>query len=170
VRGDQERQFVEFVTMRMSAWRRLARLLCGDWHRADDVVQETITSLYVHWRRACAADDIDRYARRMLVNAFLAERRRPWSRVHLTPDLPDKPMPEGSVAEDRDLLQTVLPQVPARQRAAVVLRFLYDLPVSEVAQILGCSTGTVKSQTARGLATLRSLLDGKSSAVPRKER
>ncbi|MEU0935432.1 SigE family RNA polymerase sigma factor [Embleya sp. NPDC005971] len=163
VRRGDEHAYTEYVTARLPALRRVARLLCGDPHHADDIVQNTITRLYVHWRRAAAANDLDRYVHRMLVRAFLNERRLAWARVRLigapqeTPALPALPGPD---VETRDAVRIALSRVPPRQRAVLVLRFLCDLPVAEVAEILGCSQGTVKSQTAQGLARLRALLDG----------
>lgn len=163
VRRSDEHAYTEYVTARLPALRRVARLLCGDPHHADDIVQNTITRLYVHWRRAAAANDLDRYVHRMLVRAFLNERRLAWARVRLIgapQDTPALPAPPGPDVETRDAVRIALSRVPPRQRVVLVLRFLCDLPVAEVADILGCSQGTVKSQTAQGLARLRTLLDG----------
>jgi RNA polymerase sigma-70 factor (sigma-E family) len=159
-----EQEYVDYVTARLPSLRRLGYLLCGDEHGADDLVQQTITALYVHWRRASAADNIDAYVRQMLVRAFLDEKRRPWSRVRLTDAPPERPDQADAGTEDRIVLQAALQQVPPRQRAVLVLRFLDDLSVSEVAALLHCSEGTVKSQTAHGLATLRRLLGDRTLA------
>ncbi|HYN96384.1 MAG TPA: SigE family RNA polymerase sigma factor [Pilimelia sp.] len=156
---EHEREYVEYVTARGAPLRRLAFLLCGDGHRADDIVQQTFVQLYVHWRRARTADHIDRYVRRMVLRAYLDERRRPWSRVRLFEAPPEPaPGPPAGDPDERAVLLAALAKVPPRQRAVVVLRFLYDLPVDEVAALLGCSPGTVKSQTAHGLTALRRLL------------
>lgn len=163
VRATDEHAYTEYVSARLPALRRVAHLLCGDPHRADDIVQNTITRLYVHWRRAAAADDIDRYVHRMLVRAFLNERRLAWARVRLVGAPQDTPLPAappGPDVETRDAVRIALSRVPPRQRVVLVLRFLCDLPVAEVADILGRSQGTVKSQTALGLTRLRTLLDG----------
>jgi RNA polymerase sigma-70 factor (sigma-E family) len=158
---EHEREYVEYVTARTPHLRRLAYLLCGDGHRADDHVQQALVQLYVHWRRARAVEHLDRYVRKILVRVHLDERRRAWSsRVRLMDTPPDTPQPVGSEVEDRTVLRAALAQVPPRQRAVRVLRFLCDLPVDEVAEALGCSPGTVKSQTSHGLAALRRLLDG----------
>jgi RNA polymerase sigma-70 factor (sigma-E family) len=162
--GDEaDVMYTAYVTARLPALRRIAHLLCRDPHRADDIVQATLTKLYVHWRRARAADDLDRYVHTMLVRAFLDEQRLGWfARVRLsgtpdeTPNLP--PARLGPDVETRTLLHTALTRVAPRQRAVLVLRFLCDLPVAEVADILGCSEGNVKSQSARGLTRLRTLL------------
>lgn len=152
--SDQE--YVAYVQTRLERWRRVAYLLCRDWHRADDLVQVTVTRLYVSWRRASAADDIDRYVHRILVNAFLGERRKWLSRVTLVASLPDAAAPQVDDATTV-AVRDVLAQVPPRQRATLVLRFYCDLTVEEAAEVLGCSSGTVKSQTAKGLARLREL-------------
>ena len=160
MRDGSEAEYVDYVTARIPALRRLAYLLAGDEHRADDLVQQTITTLFVKWHRAKNADHIDRYVRTMLVRTFLDERRLAWARVRLFRDTPEPaPVEPGGGVEDRQVVRAALARVPRRQQAVLVLRFFYDLPVDEVAGMLGCSAGTVKSQTSRGLATLRRLLD-----------
>ncbi|MFG1958977.1 SigE family RNA polymerase sigma factor [Nonomuraea sp. NPDC049028] len=158
----QEQEYVEYVTARLASLRRLAFYLCKDTHRADDVVQMAITRLYIHWKRAKAATDLNRYVDAMLVRCFLNDQRLGWwTRVSLggmAHELPGTRSTKPPDLETRSVVHAALAKVPPRQRAVLVLRFLYDLPVSEVAEILGCSTGTVKSQSARGLATLRDLL------------
>jgi DNA-directed RNA polymerase specialized sigma24 family protein len=99
----------------------------------------------------------------MLVRTYVDERRLGWARVRLFRDTPEPALGSDGVfagdgVEDRQVVRAALRQVPRRQQAVLVLRFFYDLSVEEVAGTLGCSTGTVKSQTARGLATLRRLL------------
>ncbi len=160
-----EQEYVEYVTARLPTLRRLGYLLCGDEHGTDDLVQQTITALYVHWRPASAADSIDAYVRQMLVRAFLDEKRRPWSRVRLTEAPPERPRQPDADAEDRIVLRAALRQVPRKQRAVLVLRFLCDLSVAEVAVLLHCTEGTVKSQTSHGLAALRRLLGEQTLAV-----
>jgi RNA polymerase sigma factor (sigma-70 family) len=103
---------------------------------------------------------LDQYLRRTLVRVFLDERRRPWRREYATePGATFDAAVRDTGTEDRLVLLSALAAVPPRQRAALVLRFWADLPVEQVADILGCSAGTVKSQTARGLQTLRGVLD-----------
>jgi RNA polymerase sigma-70 factor (sigma-E family) len=155
----EDQEYVEYVTARLPTLRRLAFQLCGDEHRGDDLVQQTITRLYVRWPRRHAVTHLDRYVRTMLVRAFLDERRLAWARVALFDRLPDRPAPPGDDLEGRAVVRAALGRVPRRQRAVLVLRFLADLPVDEVAELLGCSAGTVKSQTSEGLRTLRRLLD-----------
>ncbi|MQY09127.1 SigE family RNA polymerase sigma factor [Actinomadura macrotermitis] len=164
VRAGDERDYVEYVTGALPALRRTAHLLCRDPHRADDIVQAALTRLYVHWRRARAAGDLDRYARAVLVRAFLNEQRLRWAKVRLTAAPAETPAPPGPDVETQVVLRAALARLPPRQRAVVVLRFLCDLPVAEVAAALGCSEGTVKSQTAHGLARLRTLLGGRDAS------
>ncbi|WP_347404841.1 SigE family RNA polymerase sigma factor [Micromonospora sp. WMMD1102] len=154
-----EYEYVEFVTTAMPRLRRLAYLLCGDAHRADDIVQQTFTTLYVHWPRVRNVSHLDGYVRATLVWFFQGEKRRPWSRrVRLT-DTPPEPLPRyGPDVEERTVLRAALDRLPRKQRAVLVLRFLCDMSVTEVAETLGCAPGTVKSQSFHGLATLRRLL------------
>ena len=133
-------------------------------------MQQTITTLFVRWRKIRTVAHLDRYVRSMLVHAFVDERRLAWAKVRLFHELPEQAAPEAHTFEERTLLRAALAQVPRRQRAALVLRFIYDLPVSEVAEILGCSEGTVKSQTSRGLTTLRKLLGEQPFAASTQER
>jgi RNA polymerase sigma-70 factor (sigma-E family) len=164
--GDgSDAEFTEYVSGRIPALRRLAYLLTGDGHRADDLVQQTITTLYVKWQRAKAADHLDAYVRKMLVRAYVDERRLAWARVGLFREAPEPPPIADTGAEDRHLVRAALSRLPRRQQAVLVLRFYYDLPVDEVATTLGCSTGTVKTHTSRGLATLRRLLGDSDAAA-----
>jgi RNA polymerase sigma-70 factor (sigma-E family) len=136
-------------------------MLCGDTHRADDIVQATLTALYVNWKRVRQADNIDAFVHRILVRRFLDERRHRWSRVHLGDTSAETTGVAG--ADDglgeRDELMTALRSLPAGQRAVVVLRFLNDLSIEATAEALGCSVGNVKSQSSRGLTALREALD-----------
>lgn len=151
-------EYLAYVHGRSRALRRVAYLLCGDGHHADDLVQETITKLYARWPRLAQVDNLDAYVHTMLVRTFLDERRRGWWKVKLLSTAPEQPEPHGVPAEERTVLRAALSRVPPRQQAVLVLRFLCDQPVSEVARILGCSEGTVKSQTAHGLTALRKIL------------
>lgn len=151
--------YLAYVHGRTTGLRRTAYLLCGDEHEADDLVQETITKLYMRWSRISGMENTDAYVHTMLVRTFLDEKRRGWWKVRLgvPPDRP-APAPPAHGLEERALLRAALSQVPARQQAVLVLRFLCDQPVADVARVLGCSTGTVKSQTAHGLTALRRIL------------
>jgi RNA polymerase sigma-70 factor (sigma-E family) len=160
MRTDSEAEYVEYVTARLPALHRAAFLLCGgDADRADDIVQSTITRLYQRWRQASRADNLDAYVHRMLVHTFVDEKRRAWSKVRLQPSSAADSAVEPQIAvDDRNALVAALRTLPPRQRAVLVLRFLLDRSIEEVAEILGCSEGTVKSQTSRGLSILRDQL------------
>lgn len=147
------------MTGRLEPLRVTAYLLCRNWHTADDLVSITIGKLYRHWPRVRSMDHVDAYVRGMLTNAWLDERRRPWRREKVTDELPertDPALPQAALA-DREVLLDLLAQLPARRRAVVVLRFYCDLSVEQTAEVLGISTGTVKSQAARGLESLRTV-------------
>ncbi|MGH3759899.1 SigE family RNA polymerase sigma factor [Actinophytocola sp.] len=156
MKRSEETAYREYVTSRMDVLRRVAYLLCRDWHTADDLVSVTISRLYRHWTRVGSTPGVDAYVRKILLRVWLDEKRRPWRRreepAEQLPEL--ESFPEFRVV-DREQLLDLLDSLPPRRRAAVVLRFYCDFSVEETAEILGCTTGTVKSQTARGLDTLR---------------
>jgi RNA polymerase sigma-70 factor (sigma-E family) len=161
-------EFAEYVTSRLGSLRRVAYLLCQDWQRADDLVQAAITKLYVHWGRAGAVERTDAYTRTILVREFLIERRSGWARrVSLRPGVPDEAGPVSDIESLLDL-RAAMTTLPARQRATLVLRFYCDMSVDQAAQVLGCSPGTVKSQTGKALESLRRVLEPGSS--PARER
>ncbi|MER7335201.1 MULTISPECIES: SigE family RNA polymerase sigma factor [unclassified Micromonospora] len=154
-----EREYVEYVQARMPWLRRLAYRLCGQWPAADDLVQECLVALYRHWRKASAADSLDAYVRSMLVHAYLAERERSWARrVRPVADVIEPSTAPLADAEHRVDLLTALAKLSRGQRAVLVLRYWEDLDVAQTAVALGCSTGTVKSQTSFAIAALRRLL------------
>jgi RNA polymerase sigma-70 factor (sigma-E family) len=157
VRHDDE--FESFVRRRRGHLVRTATALtAGDGFLAEDLVQGSLVRLYLAWGRA-RSGNVEAYARRVLVNAFIDHRRRPFVRRERTVDtLPDAAVAGGGELDDTRLLHA-LAGLPSRMRAAVVLRHVEDLSVEDVAEVLGCSTGTVKSQTARGIAKLREALE-----------
>jgi RNA polymerase sigma-70 factor (sigma-E family) len=158
--GDERRRdYAEYVTARLPTLHRTAYLLCGDRHRADDIVQAAITSLYVNWNRASRADNLDAYVHRILVRKFVDERRLRWSRVLLMWRLPEPAPADADPVEERDAVVAALRRLPRGQRTVLVLRYFCDLSVEASAQVMGCSTGNVKSQTARALAALRPHLE-----------
>jgi RNA polymerase sigma-70 factor (sigma-E family) len=167
VSGSRDEEYTEYVAARLSPLRQLAAVLCDDWQRADDLVQATLTRLYVQWARVRAASHPDAYARTVLVREFIHERRSPWAKwVSLTGEMTDAP----AVTVDHDAvidLRAAVAALPARQRATLVLRFYCDLNVDQSAEILGCSPGTVKSQTARALDTVRRALTPAQNAGAR---
>ncbi|MGK4582510.1 SigE family RNA polymerase sigma factor [Kitasatospora sp. HPMI-4] len=153
--SSRDAEFTEYAASRAGWLRKIAYLLCGDWHRADDLVQESITKLYVNWSRAGRVENRDGYARTVLVNTFLAEQRTSWwRRTRTGGTAPDQASAGTDVDVSLDLRQA-LAALPPRQRAAVVLRYYCDLSVDQAADLLGCSAGNVKSQSSRGLDALR---------------
>ena len=152
----EDEEFDAYFRARRDAVRRTAYLLCGDWHRADDHAQAAFVALHRHWRRIRDRAALDGWMRRTLVRSVVDESRRPWRRERST-DVPIHGAPVAGVAT-RHVLVDGLRSVPPRQRAVLVLRFLEGLDVAATAEVLGCSAGTVKSQTAHGLAALRTAL------------
>ncbi|GIG06586.1 SigE family RNA polymerase sigma factor [Catellatospora coxensis] len=150
--------FREYAGSRRAALRRTAYLLCGDWHLADDLVQDALAGLFVHWRRVRAGGDVEPYVRRMLVNGYLATHRRKWRREVATAELPEPAAADPHDDGTRDVLLRALAGLHPSQRAVVVLRYWEDLSVEQTAAALGCGTGNVKSQASRGLAHLREAL------------
>jgi RNA polymerase sigma-70 factor (sigma-E family) len=158
---NMEAEVRAFVAAQGDQLRRTAYLLCRDWHAADDLVSITLTKLFRHWRRVSAADNPAAYARGVLTNAWLDERRRPGHREDPFDVLPDQPDAQihvdASAVEDRQDLMDLLQCLPAGRRAVVVLRYYCDLSVEQTADLLGITTGTVKSQAAKGLTALRAV-------------
>jgi RNA polymerase sigma-70 factor (sigma-E family) len=164
VRASGEAEFREYVAARLHTFRRTAYFVCRDWHTADDVVAVVLDRLYRHWSRRSAIANLDAYVGGMLARAAIDEKRRPWRREHPAGD--DGVLNSASTADgdgrllDRMTLDGYLAQLGPRRRAVLVLRFYCDLSVEETAEVLGISVGTVKSQAARGLETLRAMAVG----------
>ncbi len=154
-----------FLTGQQGAWLRAAYLLTGDRSSAQDLAQETAVRVLLAWSKVERSAEPAAYARKVLLNVFLAGRRRRWSAEVATGALPEHPAADPyAAADDREVLQRALQALPARQRAAVVLRRLEDLSEQETARVLDCSVGTVKSLTSRGTAALRAQLEGQETA------
>ncbi|MFF2750225.1 SigE family RNA polymerase sigma factor [Kitasatospora sp. NPDC058048] len=157
--GPRELDFEGFAATR---WRRLVRtayLLTGDYHEAEDVVQATFAKVFRNWSRISRLEEPDAYVHRALVNNNLSRHRRRRVRQLLVPVLPDRAHTAGGGhrdVEERSVLLQALAELPQRQRAVVVLRYWEDMSEYQVAEVLGCSLGNVKSQASRGLAKLRS--------------
>lgn len=149
--------FAELFAARAAALRRTAYLLCGDWHRAEDLAQTAFAKLYAAWPRLRDRGAADAYLRRTLMRTFLDDNKRGWRREYATDAVPERPL-HDEWPEERLALLDAMAQVAPRQRACLVLRFYDDLSVESTAELLGCSVGTVKSNTSRGLDTLRALL------------
>jgi RNA polymerase sigma-70 factor (sigma-E family) len=156
--------FREWVSYRAPVLRRKAYLLCGDWYAADDLVQDALVSLYTTWPRVARGNNIDAYASRVLVHKFIDEKRRPWRRQHPTETVPERSDPQAHEAfesvERRDgPLAAALATLPVQQRAVLVLRYVDDLAVDEIARVLDLPAGTVKSRLSRGIDALRTQLE-----------
>jgi RNA polymerase sigma-70 factor (sigma-E family) len=153
--------FEEFVGTRSPVLLRTAYLLCGGDHgAAEDLLQDVLERVYPKWRRI--RSDPESYVRAALANAAANRWRRRARRVTEVPlqngQSPAVPGPEHGVA-NHDLVVRALAGLPARMRAVLVLRFFDDLSEVDTAAALRCGVGTVKSQTSRGLARLRELLE-----------
>jgi RNA polymerase sigma-70 factor (sigma-E family) len=150
-------EFAQFVVVRERALQRTAWLLTGDWALAEDLVQTALARSWPRWGRIRRRDDPEIYVRRVMVNTWSTWRRRRWRGEQASAALPDAPAP-GDVAAElavRIAVRTALGSLTNRQRAVLVLRVFDDLSEAQVAQVLNCATGTVKSTMARALAKLR---------------
>ncbi|WP_374457159.1 SigE family RNA polymerase sigma factor [Nocardioides sp.] len=150
--------FSDFVAARQAHLRRIAYALCGDWHRADDLLQTALTKLYVAWPRIRHEGGEEAYVRQIMVRANIDESRRPWRRERPSDVLPDAPAEGGAQVEERSALFEALQALPEQQRKVVVLRHWLGLSVRETAAELKISEGTVKSHSSRGLAALEVVL------------
>lgn len=157
----EEAEFAGYVTANTRRLREFAYLLCGDWHTAEDAVQTALARLFVAWHNLRDRAEMNPYVRRIIVRVIVDQRRRAWFRREASWMRPPDTKPVHDAAEatpDRLAVLAALSKVPPRQRAVLVLRYWEDQSVQETAETLGCSEGTVKSQAARGLQTLRGLL------------
>jgi RNA polymerase sigma-70 factor (sigma-E family) len=150
-------EFTDFAAAASPRLRRTAFLLCGDWHTAEDLVQTALAKVFVAWRRIREQNAAHAYATRTLVNTYLADKRLKRPAEVLTGRLPDRSA-ASAAPEARIVVLDALATLPPKGRAVVVLRYWADLSVEQVALVLGCSPGNVKSQSARSLAKLRTLL------------
>jgi RNA polymerase sigma-70 factor (sigma-E family) len=157
--GADAELFTAFVTARSAALLRTAYLLTGDERAAEDLLQSALLKTLQHWRRIRDHESLDGFVRRVMVNERRSWHRRKSSHEVVTDAMQDQPGLDGAgdIAE-ADMVRRALMALPHRQRATLVLRFFEDLPEADVAAALGCSVGTVKSQTSKGLAHLRTAL------------
>ena len=150
-----EPAFCEFFGARQRSFLRTAYAMLGSWAAAEDATQQTFTVLYARWPRISPAK-VDAYSRRVLVNTCFAVYRQRGREV-LVDEAPDRGI--GEDHDERLALLTALGELSTRDRAVLALRFLDDLPVAEVAEVLGLPEGTVKSQTSRALTRLQTALN-----------
>jgi len=148
----------EFAASRLPALLRFAVMLTGDPDTAADVVQDAMVKAHVSWRRVHACEQPDRYVRRMITNAYIDQRRGSWLRrvvLRADPAEPPAVRDHSEATADRDHVWSLLATLPRQQRAALVLRYYENLRDAEIADVLGCSVGTVRGYISRALATLR---------------
>jgi RNA polymerase sigma-70 factor (sigma-E family) len=159
VTSSRDEQFRAYVVASRGKLLRTATFLAsGDRFAAEDLVQTALMRLYVAWPRV-RAETVHAYARKAMLNALIDHQRRPFVRHERTSSrMPEKPYEDVPATDPGAAVFAALAGLPPRMRAAVVLRHLSQLSISETADALGCSEGTVKSQTARGLAQLRASL------------
>ena len=158
-RTARDTEFSTFVEGHRVELLRAARLLtAGDRHLAEDLVQTALVRLYTAWPRL--RDNPVAYAHRVIINAHIDVTRRPWwRRERSVSELPERPGPLSSGSDDvREAIRAALASLPPRMRAVIVLRYWLDFSVKESADLLGCTQGTVKSQTARAVIKLREQL------------
>ncbi|GAA3775481.1 SigE family RNA polymerase sigma factor [Plantactinospora mayteni] len=165
MRDSRGAEFDDFVRTRSMVLLRVAFLLTGDRHAAEDLLQEVLEQVYVRWRRVHGSPEA--YARRALVNRSANRwRRRARRPEQALGDHDGVGRDHADAVALREVVVGALRALPARQRAAVVLRYLEDLPVADAAAAMGCSEGAVKSHASRGLARLREVLAESSLVMP----
>ena len=155
-----DERFTAFVRSRGQHHLRVATLMTGDPDTAEDLIQASLLKLYRAWSRIDTSDDPDAYLRRIIVNT-----RRSWWRARWRQETPVPEVAEEAAGEDAAerhavgaLVRQALARLPRQQRAVLVLRYCEDLPEAEVAALLGCSAGAVKTHAHRGLRALRESL------------
>lgn len=152
-----EEEFTEFAEAASLQLRRTAFLLCGNWHTAEDLAQMTLAKVFVSWRKIKRPGAVHAYAKRTLVNAYLDDKHLKRSGEILTDRFPECAV-EPQALDTRLVVLAAMAALPPQARAVVVLRYWEDLSVEQVADVLGCSPGNVKSHTARALRKLRAVL------------
>jgi len=151
-----DEEFGRFVAARGRALCRTAYLLTGDWQVGEDLVQEALTRTYLRRRRLRSAAALEPYARKVLVTLFLSSRRRLWHRELPFADVPEQAANgQLDAIDDRRGLWPALLALSAQQRAVLVLRYFEDMTEADIAAVLDCSPGAVKTHAARGLGRLR---------------
>lgn len=154
-----EEEFGQFVAARGRSLCRTAYLLTGDWQVGEDLVQEALVRTCLRRRRLRSQDTLEPYARKVLLSLFLSARRRRWHGEVPTAQLPDRAArSEVDTVIDRHGLWPALMQLSSQQRAVLVLRYFEDMTEAQIAAVLGCSTGAVKTHASRGLDRLRTTL------------
>ena len=155
---EKDAEFEAYMAARQPSLLRTAYLISGDRHTAEDLVQTALAKLYLSWDKVHDRQMIDGYVRRIIVNEHNSLWRRAWKKRELTTDtLPDhQGVTDRHDDGQRDALWEFVQTLPRKQRAVIVLRYYEDLSEAEIAETLGISVGTVKSQASRALAAMRS--------------
>lgn len=154
-----DEDFAEFVDARWSSLYRLAYLLAGSPSGAEDLLQTTLEKAYMSWSRIGRMEYAEAYVRRMLATTMVSSRRRAWLGERPWGELPEVPEESAELPVlDRSLLWPLVCALPARQRAVIVLRYYEDLTEAQIADVLGCAPGTVKSQASAAIAAIRRAL------------
>jgi RNA polymerase sigma-70 factor (sigma-E family) len=154
-----DEDFAAFVAARWGSLYRLAYLLTASPTGAEDLLQTTLEKAYVNWSRIGRMEFAEAYVRRMLANTYVSSRRRSWVGEHPWDELPDGASDSVEVPVlDRHLFWPLVCALPPRQRAVIVLRYYEDLTEAQIAAVLGCARGTVKSQSAAAIGALRRAL------------
>ncbi|WP_374457194.1 SigE family RNA polymerase sigma factor [Nocardioides sp.] len=153
--GDRDAGFTSYVAARRPALLRWARAVAGDPHTAEDLLQASLVRVLPHWEGLREQAAADAYVRRTITRQHVSWQRQPWRRDERPTEVLPEPVTHRDEPHAEDGLWGLVLGLPAQQRATVALRFYEGLSVAETAAVLGCSTGTVKSNTSRGLAALR---------------
>jgi len=154
--ASRDAEFSAYLAARQPALLRTAYLLTGDRHTAEDLVQTALAKLYLSWDKVNRRESLDGYVRRILVNENNSLWRRAWKRSEVATEfVPDHGVTDAYDEGEASEIWEAVQSLPRRQRAVIVLRYYEQLSESEIAHTLGISTGTVKSQASRALATLR---------------
>lgn len=153
--GEDSAEFTLFVRARGPALIRTAYLLVGDQHLAEDLVQTALAKTHLAWRRLHKAGNAEAYTRKIMYHQVISWWRRHRSREVITDAIPEPRVIDADFVPLRMTMRAALDVLPPKQRAVIVLRFYEDLTERETAEQLGCSIGTVKSNTARALQRLR---------------
>lgn len=167
---ERDDEFTAFVAARSGPLLRYAYLLTGDHATAEDLLQNTLVKVYLSWHKIADRGSVEAYTRTAMTRTNISMWRKVGRREITTDSTPDRAFEDPHDIDDRDGMWTLLQTLGARQRTALVLRFYEDLSEAQIAQVMGCSTGTVKSQISRGLANLRKAIpaqddDGQGSTM-----
>lgn len=151
--------FDDFIRAEMAGLVRFAGALTGDDHHAEDMLSDALLAVSTRWYRISRMDHPLAYVRRAVVNAFLSDRRKARRRAtDSTADLAVLDRPDDDphrVIEDRDVVRRLLASLTPQQRTAVVLRYLLDQSDPEIAEVMGCTSATVRSHLSHARAALR---------------